>query len=234
MASYYVAFAVLCLDHDSFQVGIDMLNAGLKRISDNPSLYLSRGLLYAQLAQYDLAEDDFKKAEQLDSAQSLSSYALDLAEIQRNNPDTALSQVRSQLTAHPDSPQLHYLLAKVLWDQAPAADSPAAKEAMKAAFQALKLKPGMVEARDLLANMYTRDGQYDRAIEQCRLALKDDPSDQSAMYHLIIALRHSGPEGQREIQALVKQLSDLKQTSRKLETERKRFQLVEQERPPTK
>jgi tetratricopeptide (TPR) repeat protein len=231
--SYYVAFATLCLDHDSFQVGIDMLNAGLKRISDDPSLYISRGLLYAQLAQFDLAEDDFKKAEQLDSAQSLSSYALDLAELERNNPDKALLEVRSQLKAFPDSPLLHYLLAKLLWDQRSGVESHTSDEAMKSAFQALKIKPDMVEARDLLANMYIRSEQYKLAIEQCRLALHDDPSDQSAMYHLIIALRYSGPEGQREMKTLVKQLSELKQTSRQLETERKQFQLIEQEPPPT-
>ncbi len=34
-ANYYVAFAALCLNHDSFQVGIDMINAGLRRISDD-------------------------------------------------------------------------------------------------------------------------------------------------------------------------------------------------------
>jgi tetratricopeptide (TPR) repeat protein len=231
-ASYYVAFAVLCLDHESFQVGIDMLNAGLKRISDDPSLYLSRGLLYAQLAQYDLAEADFKKAEQLDSAQSLSAYALDLAEVAKNNPNKALSEVRSQLKAHPDSPLLHFLLAKLRWNEAPKADSPASDEAMKSVQQALKLKPDMVEARDLLANMYIHSEQYNLAIEQCRLALRDAPSDQSAMYHLIIALRHSGPDGQREVQALVKRLSDLKQTSRQQETERKRFKLVEQDPSP--
>jgi predicted Zn-dependent protease len=42
---YYAAFASLCLEHDSFQVGIDMMNVGLKNIPDDPSLYLSRGLL---------------------------------------------------------------------------------------------------------------------------------------------------------------------------------------------
>jgi tetratricopeptide (TPR) repeat protein len=225
---YYVAFAALCLDHDSFQVGIDMINAGLQHISDEPSLYISRGSLYAQLGQYDDAEADFKKAEELDSAQSLSSYFIDLTEIEKNNPDKALSDVRSQLKAHPDSPSLHYLLAKLLWAQGGVSD-----EAMNSLFTALKLKPDMVEARDLLTDMYIRSEKYNLAIEQCRLALKAAPNDQSAMYHLIIALRHSGPEGQREVLALVKQLSDLKQRARQLETEKKRFQLIEEKSPTT-
>jgi tetratricopeptide (TPR) repeat protein len=232
--SYYVSFAALCLDHESFQVGIDMLNAGLERISDDPSLYISRGLLYAQLAQYDQANADFRKAERLDSAQSLSSYGIDLAEIAKNNLDKALEEVRLQLKAHPESPQLHFVLAKLLWEQRSGTDDTASDEAMKAAQQTLKLKPDMVGARDLLADMYIRAGQYNLAIEQSRASLQYSPSDQSAMYHLIIALRHSGPEGQREVQQWVKKLSDLKQASRQQETERKHFTLVEAEQPPAK
>jgi tetratricopeptide (TPR) repeat protein len=224
--SYYVTFARLCLDHDSFQVGIDMLNAGLTHVSNDPSLYISRGMLYAQLAQYDNAEADFNKADQLDSDQSLGSYFSDLAEISRNNPDKALSDVRSQLRAHPDSPSLHYLQAKLLGNR-----NGATGEAITSVLQALKLKPDMVEARDLLASIYIETEKYDLAMEQCRLALKYAPSDQGAMYHLIIALRHSGPEGQREIPVLVKQLSDLKQSARQLETEQKTFKLVEEKSP---
>jgi tetratricopeptide (TPR) repeat protein len=236
-ANYYIAFAAICLDHESFQVGIDMIDAGLQRISDDPSLYISRGLLYAQLAQYEEAEADFNTAEHLDSAQSLSSYAMDLTEVQKNQPDKALSEVRSQLKAHPDNPLLHYLLAKLLISQGPDADTDAGKkasgEALSSLLRAVKLKPDLAEARDLLASMYIRSGRYDLAVEQCRLALRYSASDQTAIYHLIVALRHSGRSGQREeIPTLVKRLSDLQQASRQAETDRKRFKLVEQEPVP--
>jgi tetratricopeptide (TPR) repeat protein len=221
-SNYYLAFALLCLDHDSFQVGIDILNAGLKYIPDDPSLYLARGLLYAQLSQYDKAEEDFHRTEQLDSAQSLSSYAMDLAEMARNNPDKALANVREQIKAHPESASLHFVLAKLLWSQ-----NGNSAEAEKAAEQALKLDPDMVRARDLLADIYAHEGKFDLAAEQCRLALRQDPDDASAIYHLIIALRRSKPEGQQEIAALVKQLSDMKRTALQTETAKKRYQLTE-------
>jgi tetratricopeptide (TPR) repeat protein len=224
--AYYVAFAAISLDHESFQVGIDMINAGLARIPDDPSLYLSRGLLYAQLAQYDKAEVDFQHADRLDSKQSVSAYFSDLAEISKNNPEKALVDVRAQLKDHPDSASLHYLLAKLLWNQ-----NRSAQESIEEATKALELKPNMIEARDLLGSIYIDQQKYDLAASQCRLALKDSPSDQSAMYHLIIALRHSGAEGQNEVPALVKQLSALKQTNRQLEAERKTFKLVEQQAP---
>lgn len=229
---YYVSFAAICMDHDSFQVGIDMINAGLKRIPSDPSLYLSRGLLYAQLAQYDEAETDFNRVEKLDSAQSLSSYAVDLADLQRNNPDQALLKVRSQLKAHPDSPQLQFLLAELLMNQTPPADSAIFKDAMRSALTAIKLRPDMVGARDLLASMYMHSGQYSLAIEQCRLVLQQSPADETAAYHLLIALRHSGQSGSAEMKTLVKRLSEMHQQSLKQETDRKRYRLVEQEPPP--
>jgi len=237
-ASYYIAFAAICLDHESFQVGVDMLDAGLARIAGDPGLYISRGLLYAQLASYDKAEADFKAAERLDSRQSLSTYASDLAKLQRNladksSPDSSLSEVRAQLKLHPDDPFLHCLLAKLLTSEGSDTGEKVSDEAIQSALIAVKLKPDFVEARDILASIYTQSGQYSLAIEQCRLALKYSPSDRIAIYHLIVALRHSNEAGQREeIQALVKQLSDLQQASRQLETDRKRFKLVEQQPTP--
>ncbi len=138
--SYYAEFASLCLEHDSFQVGVDMMNVGLKYLPGDPSLYLSRGLLYVELAQFDKAEEDFGKVEHLSSFQSLGSYALDMNEVQRNNPDVALAKVRSQLTAHPDDPLLNYFLAQLLMNEAPDVQSRQFKEAMAAARKTAKLK----------------------------------------------------------------------------------------------
>jgi tetratricopeptide (TPR) repeat protein len=233
--NYYVAFASLCLNHSSFQVGIDMLDAGLQRIHNDPSLYLSRGLLYAQLAQYDKAEADFNTVEQLDSAQSLSAYAIDLAEMQRNEGDKALLKIRAQIKEHPDSPWLHYALARLLDNEGPGADAKTSAEAIQSVQLALKLKPDFPEGRNLLASLYMRTGQYGPAIEQSRIVLKDDPSDESATYHLIIALRRSGQNGQKdEVQNLVKHLAELQQTSLHNETERNRYKLVEQQTAPAK
>ena len=104
---------------------------------------------------------------------------------------------------------------------------------MQSAKQAVKLKPDFLEARNLLATMYMRSGQYQGVIEQCRLVLQSDPSDQSAMYHLMIALRRSGQgEHNDEIQQLVKRLTALQQSSLETETARNRYKLVEPETAP--
>jgi len=227
---YYIAFAALCLDHESFQVGIDMINAGLSLIPDAARLYLSRGLLYAQKAEYDKAEADFARAEQLDANQGMSSYAaglaqVNLAQVQKNNPDEALRRVRLQLKAHPDSALLHYLLAQLLMKNVDT-DSDAYKEAMKEDLRALELKPDLVSARNLMATIHMQSGQYEKAIEQCRAALQYAPNDETATYHLLISMRHAGKKD--ELQPLVKRLAELHQQSLQNETDRKRYTLVEQ------
>ena len=231
-SSYYTQFASLCMNHESFQVGIDMIDAGLARIPTEASLYLARGMLFAQLAQFDKAEADFNKAAQLDSSQSISAFATDLSELLMYHDDQTLGKVREQLKVHPDSPLLSFILAKLLSDASPPIDSKEYQEALASAKEAVRLNPNLVEARDLLASMYTRSGQHDLAIEECHLALRSSPDDQTAIYHLITALRHSGQGKSEEMQAMVRRLSDLQKESLQKENERKRYKLVEESKPP--
>ena len=226
--NYYTAFALICLDHESYQVGIDMLNVGLQQIPKNSSLYVSRGLLYAQLADYEKAEADFKTAESLDSAQNISSYALDLTELEKNRPDMALTKVRSQLKTHPNSAEHHFLLAKLLENDAAAGPGSARTEAINSALAAVKLNPDLVDARDLLASLYIRSGQFGLAKQQSERALKQDPLDQQAIYHMIVALRHSASSADREqIKALAKRLAEAQQRQRQKDVIRRSYKLLE-------
>ncbi|MGO8772832.1 MAG: tetratricopeptide repeat protein [Terracidiphilus sp.] len=227
--SNYVYFAVLCLNHDSYQVGVDMLDAGLKHIPNSSSLYLSRGVLYVQMGDFDKAEADINIAEHLDSKLIVGAYAADLAILEKNDPDKALLQVRAQLKAHPESPLLRLLLAQLLMNTAPESHSPAFREAMQNASSAAQSKPDLVDAHNLLASMYMSLNQYDKAIKESRISLQYDPSNETALYRLILALRHSGRGD--DLQPLVKRLSELHQESMRHETDRKKYRLVEQDSP---
>ncbi len=223
--AYYAAFASLCLEHDSFQVGVDMMNVGLKNIPDDPSLYLSRGLLYVELADFERAEADFARVEKLSSFQALGSYALDLTDVQKNDPQQALARVRSQLKTHPDDPLLNYFLAQSLMNHSPDPESKELKEAKSAALKAEALKPDYVPAHDLLAAIYLQMADYARAIDECRSALGYDPADETATYHLLMALKHSGRT--EELAAISKRLAQLHRESLQHENDRKSFRLVE-------
>ena len=95
----YVDFANIAFAHQSFQVGIDVVTDGIGLQPQAAPLYLARGVLYVQLAEYDKAEADFEKANELDPSQSLSSAAQGLAAVEANDLDRALATVQQTARA---------------------------------------------------------------------------------------------------------------------------------------
>ncbi len=70
------------------------------------------------------------------------------------------------------------------------------------------MQPDLGSAHDLLAKLYLQMGQNREAIEQSRKALNINPKDQTAVYHLIQALRKTG--GTTELPDLLKRLAELR------------------------
>jgi tetratricopeptide (TPR) repeat protein len=224
----YLDFASLSFTHQSFQVGIDMINAGLTQSPDSGALYLARGVLYVQTAEYGKADADFARAEQLDPGRALGSVARGLSQIQQNNLDQALVTIRAQLKVNSKDPFLHYVLAELLSRQGAQAGSPEFREAVDAAAEAVRLKPDFVLARDVLSRLYLQAGQVDQAIRQCRLALRDDPSDEMALYRLIRALQSSGrPEAASEVPALLKRFASVRREAQQRQAQESQYRLVE-------
>ncbi len=222
----YVDFATLSLDHQSFQVGVDMIDAGLEAEPKAAPLYVARGILFVQLAQYDKAEADFEKADALDPRQSFASAAEGLAALEKNDPDRALITVREKLAQKPDDAILLDTQAELLAQRGPEPGSVEFREAVKSAEKAISLRPSLGTARDLLAKLYLQSGQNEAAVEQSRRALDIDPKDQTALYHLIQALRKSGHED--EVPDLLKRLAALRMEGTKEEKEHNRYKLVEE------
>jgi len=223
----YVSFAAISATHQSFQVGINVVNDGINLQPKAAPLYFARGVLYVQLAEYDKAQADFEKAYDLEPTQSLSVAAQGLAAVQQNDLSHALVEVREKLERKPDDPILLYLQADVLSQQGVTPGSPEFQTAMRSAKRAVALRPALGPARSVLAKLYLQAGQYPEAAVQCRKALEIDPKDQTALYHLIQALRKTDKKG--EIADLLKRLAVLRQQATKDEREQYRYKLVEGE-----
>lgn len=224
---YYVDFATLSFAHQSFQVGVDMLNVGLAHNPQAAALYVARGILYIQLGQYDKGEADFEAANKIDPRQSSGAVAEGLAKIQQSNPDQALATVRGELKSHPNDAFLHYLEAQALFQKGLDPGTPQFDEAVAAAELAAKLRPNLVLAHDLLGNLYLKSGDLQKSISESRRALQDSPSDQEALYHLIQALRRT-KDSNTELPSLVKRLAELRQQSRNEEAQGNRYKLYEE------
>jgi tetratricopeptide (TPR) repeat protein len=222
----YLDFANIAYNHQSFQVGIDVITDGLGVLPTASPLYLARGVLYVQLADYNNAEADFEKAYELDPNQSLSSAAQGLAAVQEHDFGRALTTVQAKLARKPNDPFLLYLQADILVEKGADPGTQEFELAMRSAKKAVSLQPSLADAHDVLAKLYLMSGQTQAAAEQCRQAISINPKDQTAVYRLIQALRKSGDKNQ--IPDLLKRLAELRAESTRDERERNRYQLVEE------
>ncbi|HTV13707.1 MAG TPA: tetratricopeptide repeat protein [Acidobacteriaceae bacterium] len=220
----YLEFAQISFNHQSFQVGIDVLNAGLTQLPDAASLYLARGVLEMQLSQSEKAIADFEQAHKLEPQLSLAMDAMGIVESQQYNQTAALDLFGRQARLHPRDSLLQYLYAEALSNSATETD--AARKAIQAAEKSVSIEPGYAPARDLLALLWLRVDQPQKALEQAQAAMKIQPDDDVALYHEIMARRRLGQTEQ--VEALVKQLAEMRSQNAQKEKAAHRYTLQEE------
>jgi tetratricopeptide (TPR) repeat protein len=229
----YLDFANIAFAHQSFQAGIEVLSDGLGLQPSAAPLYVARGVLHVQLADYERAEADFARAGELDPKQALSAAAQGLAAAQENDLDRALKTIEAKLAQKPNDAYLLYLRADILSQQGADPGTPAFTAAVASAKKAVALRPGLGPAHGVLAKLHFQAGRYRDAISECRRALAIDPDDQTALYRLIQSLRKTGEN--TEIPALLQRLAAVRERAAKDERERYRYRLVvgDPARPPS-
>jgi tetratricopeptide (TPR) repeat protein len=227
----YLDFATIAFAHQSFQVGVEVLGDGIALQPSAAPLYVARGVLYVQLADFERAEADFAKASELDPRQALSDAAQGLAAAQENDLERALKTIEAKLARKPNDAYLLYLRADILSQQGVDPGTAAFAAALTSAKKAVALQPGLGPARGVLAKLHFQAGRFPEAIAQCRRALAIDPDDQTALYRLIQALRRAGDK--TEIPALLQRLAAVRERAAQEERERYRYRLVVGDAPRT-
>jgi len=225
--SFYTDFAALALKHSSWEVGLDVINVGLRQLPDAAPLYVARGILHVQLSQFSEAQADFENANRLDPTQTSGAIGAGMAQMQQHNSEEALATVEAQLKTHPDDSFLLFIRASALLQSGPEPGSARFAQARDAALKSIAARPGFILPRDLLAGIYLESGDYASAEEQCLAALALNPSDEKAIYHLIQALRKPGKDVHNEIPELTKRLALMLAETRKNEGAANRYRLYE-------
>jgi tetratricopeptide (TPR) repeat protein len=224
---YYMDFAALALKHSSWQVGLDIVNLGLKELPDAAPLYVARGIFHVQLDDFAAARQDFETANRLDPRNTAATIAEGMAEIQHHDPRTALATIEAELRRHPDDAFLQYLKALAITKNGAVPGSPEFRQAMEAARKSVATKDTFIVARDLMAEMDLEAGAWDDAEKQSRLALEENPEDEKAIYHLIQALKKSGKDTRGELPGLTRKLDSLLASKRSTETTENKYKLYE-------
>ena len=202
----YLDFANLAYQHASVQVGLDVVNLGIKQLPNEAELYFARGVLLAQNGNLDPAFADFDHARQLNPQLAFVPTAQAIAESQSHRFAEAELKLREQVKLHPEDSLAWYLFAEALSERKLTAGSPEYREMIHAAQTAARLAPGQTDAHNLLASVYLRYDEPAQAVAECNASLAIKPKDPQALYQLLMATRKAGPR--EEVPAIVKRLME--------------------------
>jgi tetratricopeptide (TPR) repeat protein len=220
----YLDLGSLCMDHGSFELGIEIINVGLRNIPGSARLYAMRGILHAQTAQYQEAEMDFEQANRLDPTQNFATVGLGITFLQQDSPEESVHVLRERLASAPRDPALNYLYAEVLVRKGVVPRQPEFEEARAALLRSIQAKPDFAQAHARLGQLCLLSGDTQSALQESELAVKLAPRDRMCLYQFVQALRQAGRN--HEIPPLLARLRTLEAQEMKAEGDRNRIRLV--------
>jgi tetratricopeptide (TPR) repeat protein len=211
----YLDLATICMDHNAYPLGIEIIQLGLKNRPGSERLLFELGVLHAVSGQFDLARDEFRGAQKLAPGKDLPVAALELANIQQNGSQDSPQELRRNLRQKGDSAFLSYLLGSSLVRNGAAPGTPEYAEARRAFQRAIRLDPKLPYPYVELGKLHEQEGNILKAIPLFQTAATLSPRDPSPYYHL--ARDFQKLQQPQKATRMLDKLKKIEQTSREFE-----------------
>ena len=189
---HYLDLALICLDHENFDLGMEIVDVGLQHKPDAARLHVYRGVLLVMKGLVEQAEQEFEKARTLGTEGSVPYVALAMAWMQSGNTGKAVEVLRERMKAGPRDAVLPYMFGVALMRMGVDPTDDAATEAIRALEEAIRLDPKLAGPRAELGKILLRRGEIPRAIEHLERATSLDPENPAPAYSLAQAYRRQG------------------------------------------
>jgi tetratricopeptide (TPR) repeat protein len=190
-AENYVDLATICVEHDNFDLGLEIVDIGLQQMPDSWILYLQRGVLFAMKGRMGDAERAFENARRLAPGQPVPYAALGMVWISSGQVGKAVEVLRAELPRRKDH-VIPYIFAVALLRSGVEAASPAAVEAVSALRASIRAEPSFAPAHAELGRLLLKQDDVEAAIRELEKASTLDPASTPALYALAQAYRKKG------------------------------------------
>lgn len=190
--SNYIDLIALCLDHENFDLGIEIADISVERIPDADRLHVQRGVALAMKGRFEDAQAAFAEAARLAPHRNLPGVALGLILMQRDRLPEAVEVLRARREQAGNDYLVHWFLAEALNRSGTEPGSAEEREAIDALRRSVDLNPELFQSRLLLGKMLARRGAFEDAVRQLERARSIDPDDVSATYQLGLVYRRKG------------------------------------------
>jgi tetratricopeptide (TPR) repeat protein len=188
----YVDLVSLCVDHENYDLALEISNTGLAAIPQSYRLRLERGMVLALKGRLEDAERECELAAKSSPQESLPVVVLALIRFQMNKVPEAIQMLRERHRLNQNDYLSSWFLGDTLSRQRPELGSTEEKEAVLALEDAVRVNPNAGPALTLLGKLLVNRGDLDRAASAFERALQVDPEDTAAAYQLAFLCRKKG------------------------------------------
>jgi tetratricopeptide (TPR) repeat protein len=189
---HYVDLAMLCLDLENHDLGLEIVDVGLHYRPSSFMLYLQRGVLLAMKAQLSQAEKEFEKARSLAPDRPAPYAALAMIWMQTGQTEKAVQRLREEARVRTKDHVIPYTFAVALVRSGIDPSGPGGLEAVGALRASIRANAEFAPARSQLGRLLLRRDDLDGAIRELEKAIELDPGATAALYNLGQAYNRKG------------------------------------------
>jgi predicted Zn-dependent protease len=203
----YVDLAAICMDDESYDLGLEILDVGIHYVPNSYRLYVQRGFMLVMRGRMEDAEKQFQLASKLAPEKPLPYIALGEVWMQMGQAQKAADMLREKSRAPEANFLIPYIFAEALIRSGADPGTPSAAEAMDALERSIRLNSKYAHSHAELGKLLLKQGELERAIPELKTATELDPDDSGSFYQLGQAYRKKGEKAKAdEMLARVAQL----------------------------
>ena len=192
-----------CVDHQDFELGLKVVDVGLRSLPQSARLHYEKAMLLSQLDQFDVAKADFALARKLGQGSEIGYLAAGQEELLEGNIAEGIRIAREGIGKGIQNPALLVILGKALLRSGITPGQPEFNEAQQALEKSVAERPNDAGSQIALGQVYLLGGHLDDAIARLEAARKMRPEQPSIYASLAKAYRRKG-DLQRAEEALAK------------------------------
>ncbi len=204
----YMDLAAICMDHENYDLGLEIIDVGLHYRPESFRLHLQKGVLLASKGLVAQAETAFDRARELASDSPAPWVALAMAWMQTGQTQKAVDVLGERARVKADDAMIRYTFGVALVRSGVEPASEEGARAVETLEGAVRLAPDFAPARAELGKLLLKRDDVARAIQHLDKAVALDANDAGAAYLLAQAYRKMGNIARtQELLAKVSQLN---------------------------
>ena len=181
VAEHYIDLAMLCLEHENYDLGLEIVDVGLKHRPDSSMLYLQRGVVLAMKGAIEQAEQEFSRASRAcagrPGAVRRAGDGLDAA---RTDAESRRRSARADARGHNPTARRPFSSTRSASRSCDPARRPTTRRAARRSTRSARpfgLQPALAQAQAELGKLLLKRGDVAEAIAHLERAIALEPQN---------------------------------------------------------